>query len=218
MRRFCYLLLLLLTLGACKSSFTDEEKKIIGDGEGIMRLWTVENPREAAFLRQQARPLKGTDGVSSDFQKLKARMLATVTDTANPGVGIAAPQVGIGCRLIAVQRFDKKNEPFEFYLNPEIIYYSDTKACGPEGCLSIPNVTDSVWRSDKIVIRYRKDPYYCKTKEVSPGRISTSVKVEQNLLPETDTVCGFTAVIFQHEIDHLNGILFTDRVKEKNNP
>lgn len=192
MRSVCCLLLGFLFLGSCKNSFTSEEKKIIREGEGVMRLWTADDRQEEVFLRQQARPLKPEDGLTQDYQRLKRRMIATVTDTANPGVGIAAPQVGIGCRLIAVQRFDKEGEPFEFYINPEIIYYSEQKVCGQEGCLSIPNVADSVWRSAEIIVRYQQNS------------------------PVEDTVRGFTAVIFQHEIDHLNGVLFTDRVEKKN--
>ena len=194
-------------LAGCKGSFIDEEIKIVRQGEGVMRLWTVEQPREEAFLRQKARPLKATDGMSETYQLLKKRMLATVTDTANPGVGIAAPQVGVSCRLIAVQRFDKEGEPFEFYLNPKIIR--------PEGCLSIPDVVDSVWRAREIVISYKEDPWVESRTEVSATGIHKSIKVKQNFSSKKETIRGFTAVIFQHEIDHLDGILFTDRVKDK---
>lgn len=208
-------LLGILFLASCKSSFTDSEKKIVKDGEGVMRLWTVEQPQEETFLRQKARPLQVADGMSETYQLLKKRMLATVNDTTNPGVGIAAPQVGISCRLIAVQRFDKEGEPFEFYLNPKIIRYSEEKICGSEGCLSIPNVMDSVWRSSEIVISYKEDPWVERRSEVSTFGIHKSVKVEQNLSSKEETIRGFTAVIFQHEIDHLDGILFTDRVQDK---
>lgn len=202
-------------LASCKGSFSDEEIKMVRQGEGVMRLLTVEQPPEEAFLRQKARPLKATDGMSETYQLLKKRMLATVTDTANPGVGIAAPQVGVSCRLIAVQRFDKEGEPFEFYLNPKIVRYSDEKVCGPEGCLSIPDVVDSVWRSSEIVISYKEDPWVESRTEVSATGIHKSIKVKQNFSSKKETIRGFTAVIFQHEIDHLDGILFTDRVKDK---
>lgn len=204
-----------LSLVGCKGSFTPAEVKIVKEGEGVMRLWTVENPQEEVFLRQKARPLKFTDSMSEIYQVLKNRMLATVTDTANPGVGIAAPQVGVSCRLIAVQRFDKKGEPFEFYINPKIIRYSEDKICGPEGCLSIPNVADSVWRSSEIVISYKEDPQVERKSEVSVTGFHKSVKVKQNLSSKEETIRGFTAVIFQHEIDHLDGILFTDRIPDK---
>lgn len=207
--------LAVLLLSGCKGPFTHDEKKLIREGDGVMRLWTVENPQEEAFLRQKARPLQATVGMSETYQLLKKRMLATVNDTANPGVGIAAPQVGVSCRLIAVQRFDKEGEPFEFYLNPKIVRYSEEKVCGAEGCLSIPNVVDSVWRSSEIEISYKEDPWVESRSEVTTKGIHRSIKIKQNFSSKKETIRGFTAVIFQHEIDHLNGILFTDRVKDK---
>jgi peptide deformylase len=119
------------------------------------------------------------------------QMILTVQDTANAGVGIAAPQVGISRRLIAVQRFDKADNPFEFYANAYIIFYSDDKRIGSEGCLSIPNRRGNVERSEKIVVKY------------------TNI---ETLKPCADTVSGFTAVIFQHEVDHLDGILYIDKL------
>ena len=106
-------------------------------------------------------------------------------------MGIAAPQVGVSRRLIAVQRFDKPGEPFCFYVNPEIVWYSQTRLPGSEGCLSIPGVSGSVLRSERIVVRYLD---------------------EESLRMAADTVEGFTAVIFQHEVDHLDGVLFIDRL------
>ena len=123
------------------------------------------------------------------FRVLRSRMLATVRDSLNEGVGIAAPQVGISRQLVAVQRLDKTGEPFEFYVNPEIIYFSQDTVLGQEGCLSIPGRMGSVYRSKEIVVRYRDE---------------LSFEWRQ------DTVREFTARIFQHEIDHLNGILYTD--------
>ena len=102
---------------------------------------------------------------------------------------IAAPQVGISRQLVAVQRLDKTGEPFEFYVNPEIVYFSQDTVLGQEGCLSIPGRMGSVYRSKEIVVRYRDE---------------LSFEWRQ------DTVREFTARIFQHEIDHLNGILYTD--------
>ena len=126
---------------------------------------------------------------TESFRVLKSRMLATVNDTLNQGVGIAAPQVGISRQLVAVQRLDKAGEPFEFYVNPEIIYYSKDTVIGQEGCLSIPDRAGEVYRSTKIIVRYRDE---------------LSFEWRQ------DTVKEYTARIFQHEIDHLKGILYTD--------
>ena len=104
-------------------------------------------------------------------------------------MGIAAPQVGISKQLIAVQRFDKDGNPFEFYVNPTIENYSQDMKWGWEGCLSVPGERDTVLRATQVIISYR-DP------------------VSWDIL--RDTVDGFTAVIFQHETDHLSGKLYID--------
>ena len=127
--------------------------------------------------------------ITDEIRTLARDMLETMYEA--PGVGLAAPQVGILRRMIAVQRFDKPGEPFCFYVNPEIVWYSQTRLPGSEGCLSIPGVSGSVLRSERIVVRYLD---------------------EESLRMAADTVEGFTAVIFQHEVDHLDGVLFIDRL------
>ena len=123
---------------------------------------------------------------------LARRMYLSVT--AAQGVGIAAPQVGINRNVIWVMRFDKPGQPFECYINPKIAWKSELMQLGAEGCLSIPDVRDSVVRSYAIQLSY-----------------STLSGAHQ-----TEVVEGFTAVIFQHEIDHLYGVLFPQRVDEQN--
>ena len=92
-----------------------------------------------------------------------------------------------------MQRFDKDGEPFEVYPNIRIIARRGEKQVGPEGCLSIPGKRGEVARYRDIDISY------------------TSVKT---LSDTTETVTGCTAVIFQHECDHLDGILYTDHLTE----
>lgn len=180
-------------LGGCgnKLNFTAEERRILTTQQGkIMRLYTVDQKKDSLILRKKSLKLEKKDLSSEYYRYLKAGLLLTVRDSANEGVGIAAPQVGISKRLIVVQRFDKEGEPFECYVNPEIVFYSGERVSGREGCLSIPEKRDSVSRAARIAVRY----------------------LDENTLEEkTDTVKGFTAIIFQHEADHLEGILFTDR-------
>lgn len=123
-------------------SFTREEQERIGysEEESIMPLFLVTNRADSLFLRLQAKEFGKEDVETETFRILKSRMLATVKDSLNEGVGIAAPQVGILRQLVAVQRLDKTGEPFEFYVNPEIIYFSQDTVLGQEGCLSIPGV------------------------------------------------------------------------------
>ena len=108
-----------------KPSWTEQETERIGtQADTRMRLWTVDSPEDSTFLRQIAAPLTKQDMGTPQFETLKKRMLMTVTDPDNEGVGIAAPQVGISRRLVAVQRLDKEGYPFEFYVNPKLTHLS----------------------------------------------------------------------------------------------
>lgn len=119
--------------------------------------------------------------------RMKESLLST-----DGGVGIAAPQVGINRKVIWVQRFDKEGEPLEYFINPVILWKSELQNLGPEGDLSIPEFRDQFYRSKVIQLEY----------------------VDLKGQKYSEIVEGFTAVIFQHEIDHLFGILISDK-KEK---
>jgi len=189
-------LVILCFLIACNSNsttFTVGETELIGKYPAqIMPVLQITHAADSLFLRQPTKELNHADMQSDIFKNLQQQMLLTVCDTARMGVGIAAPQVGIARRLIAVQRFDKPDEPFEFYANAYIVYYSDDIRIGAEGCLSVPNRRENVERAETIVVKYDHP---------------------ETLQPCSDTVSGFSAVIFQHEIDHLNGVLYIDHVE-----
>lgn len=133
------------------------------------------------------------DPKERNVQLLADRMYATVQDELSKGVGIAAPQIGINRNAIWVQRFDKEGQPFEFYINPKITWYSSILRWGREGCLSIPDQFGKVYRSLALQLKY----YDLKG------------------LYHEEIIEGFSAVIFQHEYDHLIGKLFTDRMEEQ---
>ena len=189
------LLLIAISTQSCSTShtWTPNEEALINDAPGTkMRLWTIDNAEDSIFLRQPSQPLTQADIQHPAFQLLKERMLLTVTDPENEGVGIAAPQVGIGRQVVAVQRFDKPEQPFEFYVNPRLTYLSDEKQKGWEGCLSVPNQRGEVLRSKQVVVTFN----HPNTFEL-----------------QCDTIEGFTAIIFQHEIDHLSGTLYIDKAE-----
>jgi peptide deformylase len=191
---FCALAILFCAVSCSQNSisFTAGEIELIGKYTAqIMPVLQTDNTDDSLFLRRTTQELTKADLQSDIFKSLKEQMLLTVRDTANTGVGIAAPQVGISRRLIAVQRFDKPDKAFEFYANAYIVYYSDIKQAYNEGCLSIPNRRGNVERAETITVNY--------------------INVE-TLKPCADTVSDFTAVIFQHEVDHLDGILYIDRL------
>lgn len=174
------------------TGFSSAEQVLIqnGDSHASMRIYKITNTKDSLCLRQRSTDIK-PDPNNAMLSKFIKRLYATVTDSSAMGVGIAAPQVGILKNIIWVQRFDKDNFPFEVYLNPKITNYSKTKQTVTEGCLSIPNKSATLnKRSDTISIVYNTP---------------TGTQLKTN-------VSGFTAVIFQHEIDHLNGILYLDHL------
>lgn len=211
-------LLILSCLSGCRTSapsdFTDAELELIrtspsaasGVPSGTMRVLTVEDKADLSVLRTPSSDLSARSLLSADYATLCSLMVATVTHPSQDGVGIAGPQVGLNRRIVAVQRFDKAGEPFEVYPNIRIVWASDSTAFGPEGCLSVPDRRGNVLRSQEIVIEYASVP-------ASASELSSCKSFHEHTLPTVrDTVRGFTAVIFQHEIDHLEGILYIDRL------
>ena len=171
-----------------KRDFTKAERQIIDNSGDVMYVTTM--PGDSAVLRAQSKDLSAKELKSERLRKLIGKMLTTVQDPSQDGVGIAAPQVGINRRIVCVQRFDKEGEPFEAYVNVKLDSLWGEKERGPEGCLSLPGLRGYVSRYQSVLVSY----IYRET-----------------LQPRKDTVHGYTAVIFQHECDHLDGILYTDR-------
>ena len=148
------------------------------------------------ILRRKAKPIAKFD---KDLQILIDDMIETMREA--PGVGLAAPQINIPQQLAVIEYAEGEDEeeenedappkPKKLYvlINPEIVKASEEKVMGVEGCLSIPGLQGEVERHEAIQVkglnRYGK--------------------------PQKLKVDGWMARIFQHEIDHLNGILFTDR-------
>ena len=200
--------LLAMALSSCtsKGNFTRSERELIKDCDSIFRVLTIDNPADADVLRSKSVNLSDKALLSKDFARLSELMIATVTHPSQDGVGIAGPQVGLNRRVIAVQRFDKEIEledgsienPFEIYANIRIAEASDSLVRGGEGCLSVPDMNGDVLRSEEIVIEYTD---YSGTADANGA------------LPVVrEKISGFTAVIFQHEIDHLEGVLYIDKV------
>ncbi|MGO1817064.1 MAG: peptide deformylase, partial [Sphingobacterium sp.] len=172
-------------------NFNETELQLINaaDDDSLMAVFQTTDKNELETLIKPSEDVRFDD---PSLDKLASRMLVTVQDPDHPGVGIAAPQVGINKNVIWVQRLDKPDAPFEFYINPKILWRSALKRIGAEGCLSIPERKEDVIRSYAIRLQHT----------------DRQGKVQEELIE------GFTAVIFQHEVDHLYGILFPDRIDE----
>lgn len=185
---------ILLALTACDNGWSSTEQELINAAQySRMRVTKVNDQADSLFLREKCKPLTRGQLATPEFGRLVASMIETVNDSDNAGVGIAAPQVGISRRVVVVQRVDKAGKPFEVYVNPEITAYGEPRVMGSEGCLSVPGLRGKVERSRSIDIAWRD-----------------AVTFE----PRTEHIEGFVAVIFQHEIDHLDGIIYTDRAAE----
>ncbi|MFH1433406.1 MAG: peptide deformylase [Candidatus Uhrbacteria bacterium] len=141
-------------------------------------------------LRLKSKPVKEKEINTDEFQELIDDMVKTMQ--ANEGIGLAAAQVGERKRLIIVQT----KTGLEAFVNPKITGRSLLHTQSEEGCLSIPGIYGLVKRNRRVSVK-------------ALDRHGKKVKMR---------VGGMEAIIFQHEIDHLNGILFTDRVNHFTNP
>ena len=192
MKTLLYLILIIGLTSCSSTNFTKHQKQYITrkDASKPMRVFLITNKKDSILLRERSTYIKPSPK-NKILQTFAKRLIATVKDSSSLGVGIAAPQVGILKNIIVVQRLDKDNEPFEVYLNPVIKYYSKQKRPCPEGCLSIPN-----------------------RRAITLDR-SFEIRIEYDRLEGThhsENIEDFVSVIFQHEIDHLNGILFIDHL------
>ena len=154
----------------------------------ILPIVEVPDPR----LRQISTPV---EEINDDTRKLIADMFETMY--AAPGIGLAAIQVGVPRRLLVIDlqepEEEEGGEPVRdprVFINPEIVENSDREVPHTEGCLSIPDQYADVDRPDRIRARW----------------------LDENGNAHDEEIDGFLAVCLQHEMDHLNGILFIDHL------
>ncbi|KAF0098196.1 MAG: N-formylmethionyl-tRNA deformylase [Rhodospirillaceae bacterium] len=148
----------------------------------LLPILTAPDPR----LKKKSLPVETVD---AGVRQLMDDMLETMYDA--PGIGLAAPQVGVLKRVIVldIDREDTKTGPL-FMANPEIVEASDEDVSYEEGCLSVPDHYSDVVRPAKVTVRYLD----------RDGK-------QQDLACE-----GLLATCVQHEIDHLDGVLFIDHI------
>ncbi len=137
------------------------------------------------ILKQKASPVAAIDG---DLQKLIDDMIETMY--AAPGVGLAAPQVGVSKRLAVIDISTKGTDmPLLVLINP-VFLLKEGSTEFEEGCLSLPEYTAKVERAEKVVVR-------------TTDRRGKEIEIEAE---------GLLAIALQHEIDHLDGLLLIDRI------
>lgn len=191
MRNFTFLLLLIASVSGFSQKLTNEEKQLIlsGDTKTALPIYQTDNQQQHLVLLNQSTAISPKSKMLPVLiQRMRLALAAT-----DGGVGIAAPQVGINRRVVLVQRFDKTDFPVEYFINPVIIWRSQLLNKGPEGDLSIDNFRDQFYRSYSIRLTY----------------FDLDNKMHDEMVE------GFTAVIMQHEIDHLSGILISDKLQNE---
>lgn len=170
----------------------------------VRRILTIDNPADLAILKQVSKPVAEVD---ADVRALMDDMLETMY--AAPGIGLAAAQIGDLRRVVVMdlhdgppktdgEQVDEAGEDVEpqgsanprFFANPEILWASDEMFQYEEGCLSLPEYFDTVER---------------------PARIRVAYLDRDNKRVEEE-IDGLYAVCFQHELDHLEGVLFIDHL------
>ena len=137
-------------------------------------------------LRRKAAPVEAVD---DEVRELLEDMLETMYDA--PGVGLAAPQVGVSKRVVVMDCGEDEEEPRPIRMvNPEITWRSEEMVTREEGCLSIPDHHGDVSRPGEVTVRY----------------------LDENGKEREMTADGLLATCVQHEIDHLDGVLFIDHL------
>lgn len=139
-------------------------------------------------LRQVSKPV---DKIDSSIKKLAADMFETMYEA--PGIGLAAIQVGVPLRMLVID-LAKQDEPKQpqIFINPEIVASSDERSTYEEGCLSIPEYYADVERPASVRVKF----------------------VDGNGKQQEIEADGLFATCLQHEIDHLNGVLFIDYISK----
>ncbi len=188
--------ILLMAYSCTTNQLTNQEKHIINSGTNSepLRVLLTTNEQDSLFLRKKCTDLnleKDKEAILNLIERLK------VTLETEQGVGIAAPQVGIARNLFLFVRTDKPNYPVEVAINPRIVNHPEETICFErDGCLSIPETSGSSIRYPWIEVEYTNEHGKLITERLEGYSRSDS----------------FVAIIFQHEYDHLQGVLFTDKL------
>ncbi len=159
----------------------------------VLRIVTVFD-EDSAVLRQKAKKVRR---FGPELEKLAQDMIETMREAH--GIGLAAPQVGLAIRMFVAELPEDEEDPQSgrvyVLVNPKIIKASREEVEAEEGCLSIPGIYGDVWRAEEVVVR---------AQDTSGKEFRIRAR-------------GLLARVFQHEIDHLDGVLFPDRMEDPTN-
>lgn len=194
-------LILLVGLYSCKqqkNEMTTTEIELIKSDSINAPFYVLQTTKkeDSLFLRLKAKDLDvETIASNVNLQILIERMKVTLE--AEQGVGLAAPQVGIGRNLFLFMRIDQPGYPIQVAINPKIVNHPNETICFEgDGCLSIPNISGNSIRYPWIEVEYYDEKGFLHKERLSGYSRKTD----------------FTGIIFQHEYDHLQGVLFIDKL------
>jgi len=153
-----------------------------------LRILTIEDKKEEAILRQKSLAVKPEELSKKDLKDFLDALLHSAKNSEEPAGGIAAPQVGVHKRIFYILNYDTNR--WELFINPIVEPEGFTKMSIEESCLSVPNREEKVLRYKKVKITYQDREGNKQVKKYS----------------------DLNAITIQHEKDHLDGILFIDRI------
>jgi peptide deformylase len=156
-----------------------------------MKILTIEDPKEEKILREKSTSVQEKELKNKEFQQFLDDLLQTAIESEEPAGGLASPQVGILKRVFYILNYD--TDKWELFINPIVEPVGFKKKAIAEACLSIPNREGKVERNYRVKVKYIDRYGNRKTKKYE----------------------DLNAISIQHENDHLEGILFTDKILEE---
>lgn len=155
-----------------------------------LKIFTTKKKKDLETLRTVSEEVKKEEFGDPSFNKFLDNLLESAIQSKIPACGISSPQVGVNKRIFYINNYDTKK--WELFINPIVEPVNFTKVESDEACLSIPNCEGRVSRYKRVKVKFqdRKGIWYIKKYD------------------------DYNAITIQHENDHLDGILFTDRVEK----
>lgn len=157
-----------------------------------LKIYTITDKKEEEVLRQKSSPVQEDQMKTSEFKEFLKDLLYTAQHSEEqgnePAGGISAPQVGRNIRVSYILNYETNQ--WQLFINPEVEPNGFSKISTIEGCLSVPNREEEVMRYKKVKVKYQDEDGDWKTEKLK----------------------DYNAVTIQHELDHLDGILFIDKI------
>lgn len=153
-----------------------------------LRILKIDKKEDEKSLRTPSVPVKPEEFGTKELRTFLKDLLLTAKESEEPAGGLAAPQVGVNKRIFYILDYD--TEEWKVFINPEVEPIGFFKTKGEESCLSIPNREEEILRYKKVKIKYQDEKGNWHTEKYS----------------------DLNAITIQHETDHLDGILFIDRI------